>query len=492
MIPAQFDIAHVTITFTSPMLVATGDATDLTDAVCMQDSNGFPTIPGTSITGALRHAFARVFAEKIEQRVFGYTGGASTTDEMDGARSLLTVSWAHVHDSKNRPVSHAVCTQSDDAVLNAVRTGVFRDNVRIDEVSGTAEKGGKFDQTLVPRGVRFTFALMLDTGQLKDTPVTMQTLVGLMHRPDFFLGGKSRRGLGRFEVSEVRVSSFDLNNPTDYARFAAYSFDVSAPYDFESTLSLGEESGSTESVTKIHLTAKDFLLPGGGVGIASVFDAKHDKQLAERLEHADMYPVFEPSIVWNAQGGRVSEPQFYLPSTSIKGTLRHRTLFYTRILLQEWGQPENYPKHALSNAEQLMNLLFGTTAENGVPGLVYISEPIFATDTSFRVLQHVSLDRFTQGPMRSALFGEVLLEMDDQPFDVDVFIDWDRLDERCAKAMGEKKIPLVLPEGQSGSDILKKAWNRAVIDLIEGRLSLGAAGSRGHGLMNGKIEEVAQ
>ena len=127
MIPTRFEIAHITITFTSPMIVASGSSTDVTDAVCMRDPNGVPTIPGTSIAGVLRHAFEAAKGTDIANTVFGSTEG-------EGGRSLLTVSWGHAHDSTNMPVSHAVAKVQTDSVVEALRSGVFRDHVQIDEI----------------------------------------------------------------------------------------------------------------------------------------------------------------------------------------------------------------------------------------------------------------------------------------------------------------------------------------------------------------------
>ena len=117
MIPTSFEIAHITITFTSPMIVASGASTDLTDAVCMRDPNGVPTIPGTSIAGALRHAFEATVGTDVTNTVFGSTEG-------DGGRSLLTVSWGHAHDSTDTPVSHAVGNAQTDSVVEALRRGM--------------------------------------------------------------------------------------------------------------------------------------------------------------------------------------------------------------------------------------------------------------------------------------------------------------------------------------------------------------------------------
>ena len=183
-----------------------------------------------------------------------------------------------------------------------------------------------------------------------------------------------------------------------------------------------------------------------------------------------MFPVYEASIAWENGRGRVEEPRFYLPATSIKGTLRHRTQFYTRVLCQEWIGSEETLR---PSATELVNQLFGTKEdEQGIPipGAVYVSEPVFSKSTTFRVMQHVALDRFTQGPLRSALFGEVLLELADQPFELSVVIDWNLLNH---------------PVNDNDSKV-RKAFELALEDLVNGRLSLGAAGSRGHGKFEGQ------
>ena len=457
MIPTMFDIAHITITFTSPLIVATGTSTDVTDAVCMYDPNGIPTIPGTSITGALRHAFAESH-EKLETTIFGSTDG-------EGSRSLVTVSWAHAHNVADKPVSHVAGSTNPDSVTQFLQNGVLRDHVRIDENTGAAAHTGKFEETLVPRGARFTFALMLD--RKEQTDITIDTLIELLQQPNFFLGGKSRCGFGAFEVTKVQKQFFNLNNIEDLKRFSTYSFDVSVPYAFES-VTTPTISKQDRASYKLEIRAKDFLLPGGGIGIDAVFDAKQNEVLEEQLQHTDIFPVYESAIVWKSGRGSVEKPRFYLPATSIKGTLRHRTTFYTRVLCQEWVGTQD------TVATMLMNNFFGTEKEHSTPGVVYFSEPIFSTETSFRVMQHVALDRFTQGPLQSALFGEVLLELANKVFFIDVVVDWKKLQKR-------------LKEDQIL--IIKKAFTLALTDLVKGRLSLGAAGSRGHGLVVGKLHE---
>ena len=49
-----FALAHVTIELSTPLTIGTGNGDDLNDSTCVLDTNGLPTIPGTSLAGMLR------------------------------------------------------------------------------------------------------------------------------------------------------------------------------------------------------------------------------------------------------------------------------------------------------------------------------------------------------------------------------------------------------------------------------------------------------
>ena len=106
--------------------------------------------------------------------------------------------------------------------------------------------------------------------------------------------------------------------------------------------------------------------------------------------------------------------------------------------------------------------------EKQVPGVVMISEPNFSPDTQHRVFQHVALDRFTQAPLQGALFGEVVLALRDQPFEIRITLNKKMLESREN-----------IDEEQRG--IVIKALNLACRDLRKGRLAMGGGASRGHG-----------
>jgi len=477
MIPDKFELARVTITFTSPMIVASGESTDWTDAVCIQDPNGYPTIPGTSLAGVLRSAYGNLKDSHVNE-IFG-----SIDDEV-GTRSKLSVGWGHLHNAHNQPVSHTVQEQHPDSVLDFALNGVHRDFVRINEY-GTVDDLGKFEKDLVPVGARFTFWLLLDTASQQ--LVNIDTFIALLNHSSTRLGGMTRRGAGEFVVSRVQKDSFDLSSPADYARFSTVSMDVSVPWnvpDFELP-NIQLPVSNTQMVAKC--TAKDFLLPGGGFGLRDVFSKITD----DELDQTKIHPVFERRIEWDSkkESGWITEPQFYIPSTAIKGVLRHRVLYYLRVLCGEWSGMETF-----STADELNDCLFGTllSQSNGgrlLPGSVYVSEPWLPADLAYRVVQHVQLDQFTQGPITGALFSEVVLES--CQFDVTLHIDWNMFELQFNDANLENR----LVQGESlnlsrGKDLVMTALKTTLQDLIKGRLALGGGASRGHGCLEGNVRIV--
>ncbi|MBT3224390.1 MAG: hypothetical protein HN348_35430 [Proteobacteria bacterium] len=98
--------------------------------------------------------------------------------------------------------------------------------------------------------------------------------------------------------------------------------------------------------------------------------------------------------------------------------------------------------------------------DSGRAGSVFISEPR-REKVSQGVISHVCLDQFTGGPMDGMLFSEGPLYGAPESWKLDIAVgdDVDEQGFRCLK--------------------------RAIDDLCQGRLALGAAASRGHGYFAG-------
>lgn len=344
-----FEVARVTLTFTSPMVVGTGSGDDVADAACVTDANGLPTIPGTSIAGVLVAA--------------GLKG-------IDGAdrRSPVTVSWAAAHDQTDTPVP--ATGASDDPVLRLLRAGIVRHHVRIGS-RGVAEKGGKFGERLVPAGARFTFELRCDHGG-----PSMQQVLQTLARPEVTLGAGASRGLGAFTV-QARGRRFDLRR--DWSAWAQHPVSLRAR-DHLPVLQVAAGASTMTSWTLL-LEAQDLVVVGGGT--------------PDPDRSQDILALREPRVVWR-QGQGAIDHAWPLPGSSIKGALRHRTRFWLNA---------RAPQHA----DELDRALFGAARgdDDEAPGALVVPEATLHGVP--HTMDHVRLDRFTMAPIDGALFSESAL-----------------------------------------------------------------------------------
>ena len=87
--------AKITIEAETPLVLASGKSGNLFDVELVRDANGLPAIPGTTLTGIIRHAVARKNKE-LTEKIFG-----SIKDNSDRNVSAFECSWGYVHNSLN-------------------------------------------------------------------------------------------------------------------------------------------------------------------------------------------------------------------------------------------------------------------------------------------------------------------------------------------------------------------------------------------------------
>jgi hypothetical protein len=184
---------------------------------------------------------------------------------------------------------------------------------------------------------------------------------------------------------------------------------------------------------------------------------------------ADMVPFSEPYVFWeNGKARFVQKTTYWLVASGLKGALRHRVAFHHRVLVRNWADQHERPIEA--DDDEAVCMLFGKLKDNndgekeGGPGKIRLQDvPIEAFQSGW--LDHVSLDRFTSGPMDGMLFSEAPLYSGPQ-----------------------MTVLLEILQSEQISEIHRKALQRALNDLTQGRLGLGAGGSRGHGFFAGRID----
>lgn len=466
----RFELARIVIEARSPFLIGIEGGDGLHDALFTTDANGLPAIPGESLAGILRHALAEgadpATADRCRE-AFGYQDGEL------GDSSAVEISWAQVHDKNDQPVPFRGASTNDE-VLAFLAAGVFRDHVRLNR-NGVAEDGGKFDELIVPAGARFTFEVRI----LERANLTVAELVQLFNRPDLTLGRAGRRGLGRFRVVRVDHRKFDLTKPDDRKAWETFPVGLHqvVPKAYLRSLPVTSSDVPTQgwAAGVLELTPKGTWYVGGTIdpGLAT------RKRKDESDKPPDRYPMAERFISWNYNRAQVSErPRWLLPASSLKGALRHRVAFHARVAAREFapaasGSTASITDHPTEvfwfgvarNAGQASDWDRGSDAP---PGRLLLEDghlEMSATpDKDIQAFDHVSIDRFTQGPMDGRLFDESALH---RPAD-------------------RIKIPFAIDTRGATPD-QRAALDAALRDLCEGRLWLGAAGSRGHGEMRGVI-----
>lgn len=443
-----FELCRITIELDSPLALGAGQGSDPTGATFVVDANGLPAIPGTSLAGVLRHLVAAGGSpeeKRLSEHVFGYQ------KRDDGASSSVEVSWAQIHDKNDVPVAMRAGNVGDDEVLGFLAAGTSRDHVRLDG-HGVVDGDGKFEIVSVPAGARFTFELIVH----KHCPLSAAHLVGLLRSPAVRLGGSTRRGLGTFHLVRVNSRVFDLARAEDRAVFRQVPRALHAPVSdgllTHLTAPVVEAAGF--AVGKMVLTPQDLWLVGGGDPDA--VDVRND-----RGSPVDIAPLQERRIRWADGRAHIGEPELLLPSSGIKGALRHRTAFHVRRMTEVWA-PESCPQANTVPPE--VEALFGSIKDTGggQPGRLLLGDAWPTGEPN--AIAHVSIDRFSGGPMDGCLYTE-------------------------APILGDAiEVPVAVDLRGTPDRLALKALRAALNDLFKGRLPLGGGANRGHGYFHGRWE----
>ena len=475
LMPPVFDLVRVTIELRSPLTIGGGEQDDLRDHAAVVDANGLPTLPGTSIAGVLRHALAVGDPDTDEgiRAMFGYQDPQRGATAADGASSRIWTSWGQVHDKEDRPFPMLAVTPAqrraltEDLVLKHLAEGTVRDHVSLN-ARGVPGDRKKFESLLVPRGARFTFEIGIAPApdkRLRDR-FSVKAILARLASPQVRLGGRTLRGFGSFDIKRILHRRFDLSNSADAGLWARLprALEQAVPGGVLSAIKTDglprSDRGGWVTVER-NYQPEDLFLPGGGEG------EDWAPEIAARGEGPGepRVPVTERFIHYDANNrGAVSargEP--YMPGTGIKGALRHRVAFHARALRGETLDPQN-PELAdaldLPDPPEVVELFGRARGDEGLPGRVIVEDmPIKLQGAQW--LDHVSLDRYSGGPMDGLLFSELAHARTDQLFlGLRLHVRVEGLSEHAARAL-----------------------ELAVEDLGRGRLAIGGGASRGHGYL---------
>lgn len=475
----------------TPLSLAQGGDDGLHDNLIQRDANGCATVPGSSFAGVLRHVFRRVTGDKaLEQQLFGCAGGKSPRkkasgvdspgvdasdeetsgvetsgeDGMTRGASRLHLSWGHLHDSKDRPVVGLLLGDerqrlADPVLRDACQTApVKRNRVRLDQ-RGSACDQGLFQRIALTAGHRFSFELHLRHDDDGDGDEAWLKLLQMLRRPEFRLGGGTRAGMGAMRVVRLHHARYDLRRADDFARFGALS------YDFE----------PAPEMTALRLAATDTeplqiemtLTPDDGFrfgqGDVPLGDADSEGRQAR------LTAVSERRVVWDRDGGRLSERCLLIPASAIKGALRHRLAYHDRVLRGCFIEPDagsadgGDPNAAWPTLEDNPAVceLFGYALDggDGRAGRLLLDDQYLEVGKVVR-RNHNGIDVFTGGVRQHVLYAEELVN----------------------PALA---LTITVLDAAGLSETTWTALKRTLTDLVEGRLALGAGAARGHGTFTG-------
>lgn len=432
-------LARVIVEAKTPIAVGSGQKDILTDSLVLTDVNGLPYLPGTSIAGVVRHSMAERCEEEVMSNLWGFQKAK------DGAGSRLIISDARILNSKGEVCDGLVLRDEieKDDLLRHYEELPIRQHVRIGS-QGTAETAGKFDQQVVFCGTRFCFEIELLCKQPE--PEAWQKVLDTICGDGFRIGGGTRNGFGELEVKELRQQTLDLGDAEQMEKYARKSSNLRESAEWWDDIAPAPKRDvdhRTWNRYDLCLQPADLFMFGSGMG-----DDEGD---------ADMTAVTESKVFWNGDGkqGSMVERQVVIPATSVKGALSHRVAYYYNKSHRLFaGDPEA----KTGDENPAVKALFGCGTNGGsiMRGNVIFSDIIQGTAKE-KILNHVSIDRFTGGAIEGALFAEKPL-WGDQQYALKILVS-DAVDEESVECL-----------------------EMALRDVCNGLLPLGGGVNRGHGV----------
>ena len=448
--------ARIMLEAETPLHIGSGDSDVTLDSPINTDANGYPRINGTSLAGVLRSSFDD---ESFVKMIFGFSD-EKKPENSEGSR--LMVSNAHLVYGENKVVEGLMVNETPFLSQMHNHALPLRDHCLIGH-KGAAEQNGKFDTTVLPKGVRFLCELELTEENNLNFKEEWEKLIATIASPYFRIGGKTRSGLGKLKVIAGKSCSriFDFSNSADKTDYCNCSSSFNVKPDW-SELKVDNNVNSTERyyTYTLDIQPEDFFLFGGGPGDVDG-------------EEVDMTAKTERFVTWNSGNPTISnQEKLLIPASSIKGALSHRVAFHYNKIKGFWADEIDDISEAVGNNNKAVPELFGFIDgdnKNGKRGRVIIDD-MFINKNGEKTFNHVAIDRFTGGAIDGALYDEHVPTNENTFSTLKILVEKD--------AFKDKK-----------GEIIRQAFENTLDDLCNGMLPLGGGVMRGHGCFEGKWEK---
>ncbi|MGP1595773.1 MAG: RAMP superfamily CRISPR-associated protein [Prevotella denticola] len=441
-------LARIILETETPLAIGSGNKDIKTDSVVSKDINELPYIPATTLAGLIRHSLP----EELQE----YWMGFQTKKDGEGSRIIL--SEGKILSANGNPIDGL--NLDEDAVTRLCHELPIRQHVRINQ-QGTAVKNGKFDEEIVPKGVRFCFEieLMAEEGNSG----IMNTVLAIIQSDGFRIGSGSRSGFGKIEVVGILRRDLDLCVPNELELYLGKSSSLAKEWEGYRPYTPSATKESDCILYTLELRPVDFMFFGSGFGD----------------DRSDMTFVREPVVTWDRGEATVEELErvILIPASSVKGALAHRTAYHYNRLEGVFADKKTAEEleQGTGKENKAVKTLFGSEGDrkgkNKQRGNILFSDVIEKQKAPLekKVLNHVKIDRFTGGAVDGALFSEEVLYAPGKTFNLELMLRKTAVDEKDGKIV--------------------KAFEAALIDLCKGYLPLGGGVNRGNGTFKGKLNK---
>ena len=450
-------LAHVVIEAKTPLIFGTGEKDIISDNMIAKDVNGLPYIPGTTIAGTLRHTVG-------EQKAKSFFGNRDRIEgkESEGKGSEIIFSEARIlgpspagngmEPGRITAIEGFQHIDWSDSFYRHFKELPVRQHVRISH-KGAVDGSSKFDGQVIFKGTRFCFNIELVSDSQKDD--LLKTVLDALNDDSYAIGAGSRSGFGKIEVVSCLKTTFDLESKEISDGGLDRYLDTSSSLNCNLSGWESYTPGKNQSCIRyeITLTPEDFFLFGSG---------KSDSE-------ADMTPAKEDFIVWDGGIPTFMESQIFIPGSSLKGALAHRTAFHYNKMNGIYADQYAYLDDYTGKNNRAVSEIFGSEGVDGtgkVRGKALFSDIFEITRHTEKIVNHVAIDSFTGGAVDGALFSEKVTSISrENPLKTEILMDKDISEESIA------------------------AFESALKDLCSGMLALGGGSNRGNGFFTGKIRK---
>lgn len=358
----------------SPLSVGSGEQGE-TDADVILSAWGAPFIPGSAIAGSLRAYSKKLGLGRESDQLFG------APDDVDPG-------------SESDRQSRIFCY---DTFLEKVKMSI-RDGVKLEEKKTPRHKS-KYEMQIIERGAKFRMRLeiierkacMAENKDIQKVWNTEQTWIRRwaqgFEAGELRIGAKSNRGFGKLEIEEVRVKKFNMEVKDEYLAWLDWKWDHEHAFEQAEFIDFKMNEEETKNFRAEHVLEVPLRIP----------NTLLVRTYSETFGKAEDVPDYGQLTV-SGKG-----EQAVIPGSSFAGAFRSHIAKIVNSIAH---------LHSWEEAQKRLEPFFGTWTEEKkrdeklVSSRVIFEEVLVNGGHSLPITRN-SIDRFTGGTIKGALFEEV-------------------------------------------------------------------------------------